>query len=100
MKALLSKCGVNGVVMAANGREAMEKLRADPEIDIVFSDLWMPEMDGYGLVYSIRGEERFSALPVYLVTADVEARSKAEACGFTGILLKPVTLEKVKSLFA
>ena len=100
MKALLSKCGVNGVVMAANGREAMEKLRADPEIDIVFSDLWMPEMDGYGLVHSIRGEERFSALPVYLVTADVEARSKAEACGFTGILLKPVTLEKVKSLFA
>jgi two-component system sensor histidine kinase EvgS len=78
----------------------MEKLRADPEIDIVFSDLWMPEMDGYGLVRSIRGEERFSALPVYLVTADVEARSKAEACGFTGILLKPVTLEKVKSLFA
>ena len=100
MKALLSRCGVSGFVMAENGREALEKLGGDPEIDIVFSDLWMPEMDGYGLGRAIRSETKFSGLPVYLVTADVEARGKAEACGFTGILLKPVTLEKLRSLIA
>ena len=100
LKALLSRCGVSDVVMAANGREALEKLGGDPEIDLVFSDLWMPEMDGYGLVRAIRGEAKFSELTVYLVTADVEARGKAEACGFTGLLLKPVTFEKIRSLFS
>ena len=100
MKALLSRCGVTDIVMAANGREALEKLGGDPEIEFVFSDLWMPEMDGYGLVRAIRSETKFSGLPVYLVTADVEVRGKAAACGFTGVLLKPVTFEKLGSLIA
>lgn len=99
LKALLSKCGMTDVVMAANGREALEKLDGDPKIDLVFSDLWMPELDGYGLVRAIRSEAKRSSLPVYLVTADVEARSKAETCGFTGVLLKPITLDKLRSLF-
>ena len=100
LKALLMKCGVSDIVMAANGCEAVEKLDADPKIDLVFSDLWMPEMDGYGLVRSVRSKAKLSALPVYLVTADVEARTQAERCGFTGILLKPITLDKLQSLFA
>ena len=100
LKALLVKCGVSDIVMAANGREAMECLDGDEKIDLVFSDLWMPEMDGYGLIRSIRKTPKFSKLSVYLVTADVEARGKAESCGFTGILLKPITLDKLRSLFA
>ena len=40
-----------------------------------------------------------SRLPVYLLTADVEARNHPELNGFTGILIKPVTLTKVQSLF-
>lgn len=100
LKALLMKCGVSDIVMAANGCEAVEKLDADPNIDLVFSDLWMPEMDGYGLIRSVRSKAKLSALPVYLVTADVEARTQAERCGFTGILLKPITLDKLQSLFA
>jgi len=99
LKALLSKCGVQDVVMAANGREAMETLDADPKIDLVFSDLWMPELDGYGLVRAIRSVPKLSRLPVYLVTADVEARKHAESSGFTDILLKPITLDKLKTLF-
>ena len=100
LKALLVECGVSDIVMAANGREAMECLDGDEKIDLVFSDLWMPEMDGYGLIRSIRKTPKFSKLSVYLVTADVEARGKAESCGFTGVLLKPITLDKLKSLFA
>lgn len=99
LKALLANCGVTDVVMAANGREALEMLNADPAVDIVFSDLWMPELDGFGLVRAIRSDPKFARLPVHLVTADVEARNKAEACDFTSILLKPITLDKIKCLF-
>ena len=100
IKAMLAKSGVTGVVMAENGREALEKLKGDPKFDLVLSDLWMPEMDGYELMRAIRADAALSHLPVYLLTADVEARNQAEASGFTGILLKPITLEKLQALFS
>ena len=99
LKAMLAKSGVNDIVMAENGREALAALEGNADFDIVLSDLWMPEMDGYGLISAIRADARFSHLPVYLLTADVEARSQAESNGFTGILLKPITLEKLQALF-
>lgn len=82
------------------GRKALAALEANDDFEIVLSDLWMPEMDGYELVRAIRADARFSHLPVYLLTADVEARNQAESSGFTGILLKPITLEKLQALFA
>lgn len=99
LKALLAKCGVRDMVTAENGREAMEILERDAKIDLVFSDLWMPELDGYGLIRAIRSNAKFLRLPVYLITADVEACKQANAADFTGVLYKPVTLEKLRSLF-
>ncbi len=99
LKAMLAKTGVSDIVMAGNGLEALHKLEKDPGFDLVLSDLWMPEMDGLGLIHSIRSNAKLSHLPVYLVTADVEARTMNESDGFTGILLKPVTLEKLRSVF-
>ena len=58
------------------------------------------EMDGHDLVREIRADAKLSHLPVYLVTADVEARNQAESNGFTGILIKPITLEMLQPLFA
>ena len=98
LKAMLAKCGVTDVVMAENGREALSVLTSDPNFNIVFSDLWMPEMDGHDLIKAIRGDGKLSHLPVYLITADVEARSQAESNGFNGILLKPITLDKIRPL--
>ena len=100
LKAMLARSGVTDVAMAENGREALAKLEAGPAFDMVLSDLWMPVMDGFGLVKAIRSDARFSHLPVYLVTADVEARKQSESDGFDGILLKPVSLDNLKALFA
>ena len=99
LKAMLTKIGVGKITTAENGREALTILKDGSEFDLVFSDLWMPEMDGGELVRAIRADAKLSHLPVYLVTADVEARTQSESDGFTGILLKPITLEKLKSLF-
>ena len=99
LKAMLAKIGVEKIATAENGREALAMLKDGSEFDLVFSDLWMPEMDGRELVRAIRADAKLSRLPVYLVTADVEARIQSESDGFTGVLLKPITLEKLGSLF-
>src|SRR5262249_941317 len=48
---VLTGLGAKGVICAPDGREALEFLvRADPPVDIVVSDLDMPEMDGMELI--------------------------------------------------
>ncbi len=102
LKAMLSKIGAFDLTLAQNGREALQILEdcADKPFDLVLTDMWMPEMDGEELVGIIRKHPRFSSLPVYVITADVETQKHYADLGFTGILLKPVTIERLTALLA
>lgn len=99
LKNMLTRFGVKEIEMAVNGVEALQKLTAQP-VDLVLTDMWMPEMDGSDLVREIRRNSAWAELPVYAITADVEAQKDYANMGFSGILLKPVTLEKLKVLFS
>lgn len=97
LKAMLAKIGQFHITLAGNGLEAM-KLLEDPDIppfDMVLTDRWMPEMDGAALVKAVRRHPELVSLPVYLITADIEASKDYSELGFSGILLKPVTLESL-----
>ena len=98
LRAMLKRNGVARVVSAENGKKALEVLESDPGVDAVLTDLWMPELDGEGLVRAIRADARFAHLPVYLITADVEALKTLASAGFTDLLLKPITSEGVRKL--
>ena len=96
IKAMLRRLGVTDIVTAENGAEALEIMKQDDGIGLVLTDMWMPVMDGEGLIREIRGREQWKDLPVYAVTADVDTQKTFKASGFTGILLKPVTMEQLK----
>ena len=102
LKALLSKIGDFSLTFAHDGKEALRILGDDSvqPFDIVLTDMWMPEMDGSALAKAIRGNPRMASLPVYVATADVEVQKNYADLGFSGILLKPITLDKLQSLFA
>ena len=102
LKAMLKKLGDFDVVTAMNGREALDALESPDAkaFDIVLTDMWMPEMDGEGLVKAIRAREKLKSLPVYVVTADVEMQKRFRDVGFTGILLKPVTVATIGPVLA
>ena len=100
LKALLTRIGLRDVVTAVDGQDAWEKIQAsDKPFDLVLADMWMPKMNGRDLVAKIRADERFKDIPVYAVTADTEARKTFAKHGFTGILLKPLTIDKLSELF-
>ena len=101
LKTMLSRLGDVDIVMAADGKQALAALESgsgSAAFDQVLTDMWMPELDGEGLVRAIRANASLADLPVHVITADVEMLKKFEDVGFTGILLKPVTVDKLKAI--
>lgn len=96
----LDKIGIE-VDFAENGKIALEKLETG-EYGILISDLHMPEVDGYGVIRHIRGNEEGSDkhFPVIVLTADVQMaqRQTYMDLGFDECLLKPVSLAQVRRL--
>lgn len=84
-----------------NGVQAIEKLSTG-QYGILFTDLHMPEMDGFELVKTIREQEQKieKHTPVVVLTADIQMadRSTYLSHGFDECLLKPVSLGQFKRL--
>ena len=100
LQTMLIRIGIRKVLTAENGKEALEVLQKDGNVDIVLTDMSMPVMDGSELVREIRRQPAFAGIPVYVITADVEVQTDYRKTGFDDMLIKPITLEKLKALLA
>ena len=101
IQAMLKRMGITNITTAANGVEALKALNDAPDaFDVILTDLLMPVMDGKDLIREIRKNERWKELPVYVVTADAEAQGACEQLGFTGFLMKPITMDKLRKLLS
>lgn len=79
------------VLQAEHGAAALALLAESP-VDVVLSDIEMPELDGWGLVRAIRADPHLNDLPVVAQTAHAlpEFVAELEAAGFDGVVTKPV----------
>jgi two-component system chemotaxis sensor kinase CheA len=57
------------VEIASDGSEGLDRVSADPEIDLVITDLEMPKMNGLELTRAIRARPESASLPVVIVTS-------------------------------
>ncbi|MBO5594946.1 MAG: response regulator [Prevotella sp.] len=85
------------VYIAPNGAEAL-KIVQDKEIDLIVSDVMMPEMDGYELTRTLKGDANFNHLPIILLTAKKLAEDETEGlkAGADDFLTKPFRLKDLK----
>ena len=85
------------VLTANNGHEALQLIQTN-KVDIVVSDVMMPEMDGYELTDHIKQNEIYSHLPVILLTAKTteEDHQKALLTGADGFMTKPFKIRDLQ----
>jgi len=79
-----------GVVEACDGRDALAKIGAS-EIDMVVTDLNMPNMDGLSLIRELRKLPAYKGVPILFLTTESDEAKKAEAkqSGATAWITKP-----------
>lgn len=84
------------VLRASNGREALEVL-AQENVDVIVSDVMMPEMDGLELCCKVKSEISYSHIPVILLTAKTTLESKVEGltCGADVYVEKPFSIKQL-----
>ena len=85
------------VYAAKNGREAL-KIIHQKDLDLIISDVMMPEMDGYALTKAIKSDPNYNHLPIILLTAKTQEEDEQEALllGADEYLTKPFRLKDLK----
>jgi diguanylate cyclase (GGDEF)-like protein len=90
------------VLLAVDGADGLDVLKSDPYIQIVFTDLVMPEMDGFELLKTLRSSdsEHLSNIPVIVMTGAENpeiAKQKAFSMGATDFITKPFNATDIRA---
>ncbi|MYW65649.1 HAMP domain-containing protein [Streptomyces sp. SID8379] len=85
------------VLYAENGREGIETLELNPDVELVLMDIMMPEMDGYETISVIRATPQWAGLPIVALTAKAMPgdREKSIAQGANDYVPKPVDVDQL-----
>lgn len=85
------------IYTAKNGREALQVVQST-SLDLIISDVMMPEMDGYTLTKTVKADPDYSHLPIILLTAKVQDSDHQEAlvAGADEYIAKPFRLSDLQ----
>ena len=84
------------VIEAVDGKDALAKL-TNPVVNLVITDLNMPNLDGIGLIRSVRANPACKGIPIIMLTTESQESRKQEgkAAGATGWIVKPFTTQQL-----
>jgi len=94
------KSGELNFEFAENGAVALEKLKADPTFDLVFTDINMPVMNGIEMIEKMLEDHMLEKLPVVIVSTE-GSKTRIEELfrkGVRAYLRKPITPEIVRNV--
>ncbi len=88
------------IFSAETGRQAIETLQQNPDLDVVLMDIMMPDMDGYDTMRAIRKVAKFRSLPIIALTAKAMKgdREKCIEAGASDYISKPVDTDQLLTL--
>jgi two-component system chemotaxis response regulator CheY len=88
-------------VEAADGQAALDLLKTC-SVDLIVSDINMPNVNGIELTRRLRALPKFAATPIILLTteSDPEKKNEGKAAGATGWIVKPFKQEQLLAVIA
>jgi uncharacterized protein (TIGR02266 family) len=98
LRRLAATEGVGGLAVdvAVDGNEAFARLHAQPPIDLIITDVYMPVMSGFALIEKVRAEPRLRHLPIIVISsAGDEERERVSRLGANFFLQKPVKYQDI-----
>lgn len=97
LKMVLEELG-HEVVTFENGKQAIDYARKE-NVDLVITDLNMPEMNGMALIASLRRLDSYKTIPILVMTTESAdyKKNKARSVGATGWLTKPFSQERIEA---
>lgn len=86
------------VVESVHGRDALEKVQAEPP-DLILLDVMLPDIDGYEIARRIKGNDRLPYIPIILVTARDSTQDKVMGldAGADDYLTKPINFPELEA---
>ena len=87
---ILREIGMD-VIEAGNGRQALEQIKANPDVELVLLDWNMPEMNGLAFIEAVRAEPAYNGIRILMVTSETESDQVTRAlnAGANEYLMKP-----------
>lgn len=84
------------VIEGSDGQDALDKV-AGQDLDLVITDLNMPNMDGMTLIRNLRAQDSYRFTPILMLTTESQASKKQEGrdAGATGWIVKPFDPEQL-----
>jgi len=84
------------VIEADSGRQALE-IYPEDHVDMLITDLNMPDMDGIELIKEVRKKPGARFMPIIMLTGETQPEKKQEAknAGATGWIAKPFRIEQL-----
>ena len=89
------------VLMAFNGQEALDTVRAE-RLDLIILDLMLPKMNGYEVCTVLKQDGRYQKIPIIIFTAMAQTKDEALAkeCGADAYILKPFQADSLLKMIA
>jgi two-component system chemotaxis response regulator CheY len=84
------------VIEAEHGRHGLEVLETETP-DVIVTDINMPVMDGFGFIDAVRGDAKWRATPILVLTteSDRALKDRARQAGATGWIVKPFEQDRL-----
>lgn len=84
------------VIAAINGKDALSKMTG-AKIDMIVTDLNMPEMNGIDMIKKVRSNPSYKFTPIVMLTTESQESKKQEGkqAGASGWLVKPFTPDQL-----
>jgi two-component system chemotaxis response regulator CheY len=85
------------VIDAVDGKDGLAKLEKNGTVNLILTDLNMPNLDGVGFIKAVRASSAHRVTPIVVISTESqqEKKQEARAAGATGWIVKPFTPEQL-----